>query len=165
MAEITDIDIDQAVDTVLNIPTDYIVGVVLIAIVVGLIVALYRGYPAYREQYKAEARSSGTAIAYGIGYLETDIASVVAGAVATVLIVGWTISQGIIDASSGSDVYIYTGIIAFVASYFADRILSAFHEAARDKAKGDEALKAEAPADPAKPSETADSEDVVVVKQ
>lgn len=153
----------EAVDTILNIPAEYVPVMILVVAVVSLIVTLARSYPAYTEQYKDDARTKGKAIAYGLGYIETNIVSIAAGIVATLILTGWLIGQGIIVADSALDVDVTAGVIAAFAVYLGNKyIIDAYHEGFRDKAKGDDAL-SEA-AKPAEPSEQ--SEDgVVVVKQ
>lgn len=152
-------DYADAVDTILNIPSEYVPALIVIVAVVSLIVTLARHYPAYAEQYKNVARSRGETIAYGLGYIETDMANIATGVVATIILTGWLIGQGIISAGTASDVYVTAAVIAVFAVYLGDKyILSPFHESIRDKAKGANALKG------VEPSEQ--SEDgVVVVKQ
>lgn len=153
----------EAVDTILNIPSEYVPTLIVVVAVVSLIVTLARHYPAYTEKYKEDARTKGQAIAYGLGYIETDMANIAAGLVATIILTGWLIGQGIISADTGMDVYVTAAVIAVFAVYLGDKyVLSAFHEARRDKAKGDEALETKKDAEVKTEEEPSE---VVIVKQ
>lgn len=130
----------EAVETILNIPSEFVPTILVFVLVIGVIITFAKSLPNYYEARKDTARSKGEAIAYGMDYLVNNVMSIIVTVVGSLILTGWVIGEGIVDGSTLYNAGITAAVIAVVVAIAGDAFLTRILEARRDKAKAADAL-------------------------
>ena len=132
----------EAVETILNIPSEFVPTILVVVLVLGLAVTFFKSIPKFYEARKDRARSKGEVLVYGMDYLANNVMSVIVTVVGSLILTGWVIGEGIVDGSTLYNAGETAAVIAVIVAIAGDAFLTGLLEARRDKAKASEALKA-----------------------
>lgn len=130
----------EAVETILNIPSEFVPTILVLVLIAGVVVTFAKSIPKFYEARKDTARSKGEALVYGMDYLVNNVMSIILTVIASLVLTGWVIGEGIVDGSTLYNAAVTAVVIAIVAALAGDAFLTRLLEARRDKAKATEAL-------------------------
>lgn len=158
--------VEEYADTILNIPSEYVPGLIVLTFALGLLWTVLKGRAKFNEQDKEVARVTGGALTYGVNYLELNISSAVVTVIAALILIGGAVGQGYIVLDSWLDVIAVGAVFGCVCAVMSDYFLRKYGlESLRDGSKADEA-RAESKAESKAGTETEEeSSEVKVVKQ
>lgn len=132
--------VEEYTDSILNIPSEYVPGLVVLLFIIGLGWTLMKCRALFNAQDKEVARKNGGALTYSVNYLELNFAAAVVTVIAGLILIGGAIGQGFIILDSWIDVFAIGSVVGCICAVMSDYFLRLYGlESLRDGNKADEA--------------------------